>query len=457
MSANLPPDAPRGTVAPRVAVIGGGLAGLAAATRLYRRAHVTLFEARTKPGGRAGAFLDADSGAMLELCQHVAMGCCTNFLAMLDEWGIRGEFQLDRVLHFLGPGNELCRFAGSRWLPAPLHLSSAFARLRYLTWRERFQIGRTLLELWWSNSAAANQGTIGDWLNARGTLPRVQELFWQPVIESALSENLAQASFAAARKVFVEGFLTQRRGYELWIPRRPLTEILKDRVLPWLAQRGVELRFGTTVTQIEQNGAGFFVTANREQLPFDRVIVAVPWTRVENLLDHGLRAKLPHLSYLRELPGTPIVSLHLWYDRPLTNLPHVVLPGRVSQWLFAAAGSPREGNAQEHAYQVVISAAYNLLEQSREQILRTVTDELQQAFPNAGATLVRSRVIIEPRAVFAPRPEWEAQRLPQRTAVPGLALAGDWTATGWPATMEGAIRSGELAAAVVGQAVPDNA
>ncbi len=433
--------------APRVAIIGGGLAGLAAATELCTTANVTLFEARSKPGGRAGAFVDAETGATLDLCQHVAMGCCTHFLAILDRWEIHDEFILDRVLHFLGPGNELCRFEGSRWFPAPLHLSGAFARLRYLTWRERFQIGRNLLALWWTNSAAANRGTIGNWLKERGASERVCELFWQPVIESALSESLDQASFPAARKVFVEGFLTQRRGYELWIPRRPLTEILQERVLPWLAQRGVELRMGTTVTQVERNvSSGFLITANREQVPFDRVIVAVPWTRVESMLSEELRAELPQLARLRELPAAPILSVHLWYDRPLTNLPHVVLPGRVSQWLFAASHSEEQRRAKEYGYQVVISAAYDLIKQPREQILRTVTDELQRAFSRANATLLRSRVIIEPRAVFAPRPEGEAQRLPQRTTVPGLALAGDWTDTGWPATMEGAIRSGELAA-----------
>lgn len=429
---------------PRVAVIGGGLAGLAAATQLAARANVTLFEARSKPGGRAGAFVDAETGATLDLCQHVAMGCCTQFLAMLDTWGIRDEFQLDRVLHFLGPGNELCRFEGSRWLPAPLHLLGAFARLRYLTWRERFQIGRHLLQLWWSNSTAANHGTIGAWLAAQGASARARELFWKPVIESALSESLDQASFTAARKVFVEGFLTQRRGYELWIPRRPMTEILQERVLPWLAERSFNLRLGTTVSQVEQTSSGAFtVTANREAETFDQTIIAVPWNKVESLLSDGLSAKLPQLAALREMPAAPIVSVHLWYDRQLTDLPHVVLPGRVSQWLFA---THETHETNEFGYQVVISAAYELQKQSREEILRTVTDELRAAFPQSAAQLVRSRVIIEPRAVFAPRPEKESLRLLQRTAAPGLFLAGDWTATGWPATMEGAIRSGVLAA-----------
>jgi squalene-associated FAD-dependent desaturase len=436
--------------APRVAIIGAGLAGIAAATQLCARAQVTLFEARSKPGGRAGAFVDAETGAFLDLCQHVAMGCCTHFLAILEQWGIRDEFQLDRVLHFLGPDNELCRFEGSRWLPAPLHLSGAFTRLRYLTWRERFQIGRNLLQLWRANSTTVDRGTIGAWLAAQHVSVRVQKLFWQPVIESALSENLSQASFAAARKVFVEGFLTQRRGYELWIPRRPLTEILQERVLPWLAARGVKLRMGTTVTQVERSAAsGFMIAANREQVPFDQIIIAVPWTRVENLLSESLRAELPQLAMLRDLPAAPIVSVHLWYDQPLITLPHVVLPGRISQWLFAVAPSKAQSTSNEHGYQVVISAAYDLLKQPREQILRTVTDELRQAFPQANATLVRSRVIMEPRAVFAPRPAWETQRLPQQTTVPGLILAGDWTDTGWPATMEGAIRSGQRAASLL--------
>jgi len=408
------------------------------------RADITLYEARSKPGGRAGAFVDADSGATLDLCQHVAMGCCTRFLALLDTWEIRDEFQLDRVLHFLGPDNELCRFEGSRWLPAPLHLGGAFAGLRYLTWRERFQIGRHLLQLWWTTSAAANHGTIGAWLNEHGASARARELFWKPVLESALSESLDQASFTAARKVFVEGFLTQRRGYELWIPRRPLTEILQERVLPWLAERGANLRLGTTVSQVDRTSDGRFkITANRETETFDQVIVAVPWNKVEALSSDSLHAELPQLAALRVMPAAPIVSVHLWYNRPLTDLPHVVLPGRVSQWLFA---THKSNAVQEFGYQVVISAAYDLQKQSREQILATVTNELRAAFPNSSAQLLRSRVISEPRAVFAPRPGTASLRLSQRTAVPGLYFAGDWTATDWPATMEGAIRSGESAA-----------
>ncbi|MGC4006813.1 MAG: FAD-dependent oxidoreductase [Pirellulales bacterium] len=154
---------------PRIAIIGGGLAGLACAGELLAQPNapcVTLFEARSKPGGRAGAFVDAATGETLDLCQHVAMGCCTAFQEFLRRYDLLDEFHRERTLHFLGPGGELCRFEGSQWLHAPLHLARAFARLRYLTWREKLSIARIFLRLRFERMLDAAT-TFGAWLRTR--------------------------------------------------------------------------------------------------------------------------------------------------------------------------------------------------------------------------------------------------------------------------------------------------
>jgi squalene-associated FAD-dependent desaturase len=463
---------------PRIAIIGGGLAGLAAAVALANRnLNVTLLEARRQLGGRAGSFRDPASDAWVDHCQHVSLGCCTNLADFCRRTGLSDLLRRDQTLHFFGPDGCRCDVAAAGWLPAPLHLLPSLLRLKYLSLGERLGIISALQKLAHTSPIDDPYSpTIGQWLRDHGQSERAIELFWTPIIVSALSETVDRAAVPPVRKVFVDAFLAARSAYELQIPRVPLGEFYGQRLEQWLAQNHIALRLECPIKHIcgEPENMKELELADGQRLAVDFVILAVPWRRIGELLSDTLRAALPELNRLDQLESAPITAVHLWFDRPITHLPHAVLPGRTSQWVFnhgpqhllngststnespsplAGEGGARgsstsdNGPAISHYYQVVISASRELETQPREQIIAQVQQELAAVWPDAAqAKLLQARLITQQHAVFSPLPGSEQLRPGQKTAVPNLFLAGDWTATGWPATMEGAVRSGYLAA-----------
>ncbi len=450
----------------RVAVVGGGLAGLAAAAALCGQGfRVELFEARRRLGGRAGSFDDPISGQLVDHCQHVAMACCTNLADFCRRTGIAGGFRPCRRLHFIGPDRAAYRFSAAPLLPAPLHLVPGLMRLGYLRLADRLRIVRTMTRLARRPRSAEDGGeTIGSWLRRQGESERAIEGFWSAVLVSALGESLDRASFSAARQVFVDGFLASRGAYELRVPHVPLGELFDRRLADWLASRGVAVHRSARVTRIEGDGrrARSVLLAGGSRRPFDFYVLAVPWRNVRALLAEAMLEALPALNDVHRFESAPITAVHLWFDRSMTSLPNAVLVGRLGQWLFNGArqaagvegsGADRSGSEGSHAgcyYQVVISASHALKGRSREEVAGQVRQELAAIWPAArNARLLRWKVVTNADAVFSPRPGIDRVRPPQQTAVENLALAGDWTATGWPATMEGAVRSGYLAAEAV--------
>ncbi|HEY2760911.1 MAG TPA: hydroxysqualene dehydroxylase HpnE [Pirellulales bacterium] len=440
----------------KVAIIGGGLAGLAAAVALAdRECEIVLFEARRQLGGRATSFFDSASRTWIDHCQHVSLGCCTNLADFCTRTGLSELIETHKTLHFFGPGGERCDLTACKWLPAPLHLFPALARLQYLSWRERWSVMRGLRALARSANSGEAQGlTIDQWLRAYDQTDRAIKLFWEPVIVSALSESIDRAAVPPVRKVFVDGFMAHRRGYEMQIPCAPLGEFYGLRLQTWLNAHKIQLRLQTSVKQIigDANGIRELELEGGERFPCDAVIVAVPWRRVGEMISTPLRAALPELNGIEQLESAPITAVHLWFDKPITSLPHAVLPGRTSQWMFNRGVQPLDGtgsieNANGYYLQIVISASREFERRPREQIVNDVVAELKSIWPDAAAAkLLSARMITEQHAVFSVRPGSDQHRPPQRTAIRNLFLAGDWTATGWPATMEGAVRSGYLAA-----------
>jgi squalene-associated FAD-dependent desaturase len=431
-----------------VLVIGGGLAGLSAAVALAPRGfRVMVLESRQRLGGRAGSFADPATGQLVDACQHVSMGCCTNLADFCRRTGIADCFRRDRLLHFFGPDGVRNDFAAAAWLPAPLHLGPAFMRFSYLTLRERIAAASGLWRLARTRlNAAATAETIADWLRRDGQSPRVIDRFWNVVLVSALSESLDRISIAAARQVFVEGFMAHRRSYEIEVPQVPLGVIYSERMLPWLAAQGVAVRLGTPVRRVSaggQPGMDLLLHSDGEVRAFDYIICAVTWRSLAKLVDEELRMAMPELREIGQIESAPITGVHLWFDRDLTELPHAVLVGRLSQWVFRRAVR----DDQQHYYQVVISASRQLAGRDRDAIVSEVCDDLRAIWPPArDARLLRARVVTDQEAVFSVRPGMESCRPSQQTAIRNLALAGDWTHTGWPSTMEGAVRSGYLAA-----------
>ena len=432
---------------PRVAIVGGGLAGLAAAVRLAEHGlAVELFEARRQLGGRATSFRDPDSGSLVDHCQHVALGCCTNFLDFCERTALTPFLSRHRTLHFFGPDGRRSDLSAGRFLPAPLHLVPSLLRLKYLSWREKLGIIRALGQLArMSETDDPHARTIDRWLRDHGQTNRAIELFWSPVIVSGLSETLDRVAVPPVRKLIVEAFISSRHAYEMLVPRIPLGEFylhLEQR----LCRSGVVVKLGCPVKQIcgSENGMISLQIGAGDGTTCDLCILSVPWRRISELLSESIRKNLPELPAVHQIDSAPITALHLWFDRPITDLPHAVLPGRTSQWMFNR-GRQQIGNdagpAEAFYYQIVMSASRHLADRPRDELTAEVVGELASVWPIArDAKVVQSHIVTEQHAVFSVRPGIELLRPSQKCSVPNLFLAGDWTATAWPATMEGAVR-----------------
>ncbi len=431
-----------------IIIVGGGLAGLAAAVALVSNGvRCTLLESRPRLGGRASSFPDASSEQWVDNCQHVAMGCCTNFHKFCELTGIHGSLERQRELHFINPDNgRVHRFSANSW-PAPLHLAGSFAGLGYLSWSDKWCLARGLQALA-AKSSITDPWPFSEWLQAQRQTPRAIERFWTVVLVSALSESLDRIGVAAARKVFVDGFLRHRDGWAVDIPTEPLDELFGRRVPEWIESHGGTVRRQASVERIEiaHDSVTSVQLKSGERIAADHIILAVPWHRVAAMIPEPW-ASADVVTKLSHLEAAPISSVHLWLDRPITNLPHAVFVSGLVQWVFNRGQTSSPAKDDTYYYQIVISASRHVLEQSSEAIRDQVLAELARVWPETRAAALRHwRLVTEHRAVFSVTPGSDDLRPPQQSPIPHLQFAGDWTQTGWPATMEGAVRSGFLAA-----------
>lgn len=415
-----------------VLVLGGGLAGMAAAAALASSGHeITVLEARPFPGGRATSWTLPSGDDPIDNCQHILLRCCVNLLDFYQRLGVRDAIEFHREIYFLEPGGR-CSVMKRGHLPAPLHFTGSFASLRFLSLPEKVAIGRALLALRSQrNRPDLDRITMLDWLHEQRQPPRAIERFWRQVLVSAINEELEHMAASHGFQVFWLGFLAGSDTYEMGIPRVPLGQLYSPDA--WRALPNVRFRFRTAVRAIQHDGRQITgVLAGDEQLSADAFVCSLPSQRTAELLPElGLESDA--------FTPSPITGIHLWFDRPVTHLPHATLLDRTLQWMF---------NKSEGRYlQLVVSASRSLTPLSRQQVIDLALRELADFFPAvAQAQLLRAEVIKEVHATFSARPGLESLRPPAATRFANLALAGDWTRSGWPATMEGAVRSGYLAA-----------
>ncbi|MBI3683063.1 MAG: FAD-dependent oxidoreductase [Acidobacteria bacterium] len=425
---------------PRVAILGGGLAGLAAAAALGSRGvSVELFEARPFLGGRAASYpLSGSDGELIDNCQHILLRCCVNLLDFYRRLGVESKLTFHRQFYFLEPGGRTSVLKAGR-LPAPLHFTESFLRLSFLDLSDKLAIGRGLLAI--RRERATRTGldriTMLEWLREKRQTPRSIERFWRQVLVSAVNEELDRMAAAHAFQVFWLGFLAGRRNYEMGIPCTPLGELYHERA--WARFPSVRIRQRTPVDQIHTDGGQVSgIVVHGETMLADWYVSALPAERLATLV--------PDLGVdFTAFTHSPITGVHLWFDRPVTDLPHGVLLDRTIQWFF----SKDEGRY----LLVVVSASRGLLEMDRKQVLELATRELEEFLPAVrDAKIVKAHVVKEVRATFSAAPGMESKRPGPGTRYANLLLAGDWTRSGWPATMEGAVRSGYLAAEAVSRA-----
>ena len=441
-------------------MIGGGLAGLAAGVALADSGwRVRLFEQRPYLGGRATSYV-LPNGEHVDNCQHVTLGCCTNLEDFYRRVGAADKIKFFGRLLFLDPqGRSGAMQAGI--LPAPLHMFGSFLSFAPLSFADKFSIARAMRRILFSAGRPAEAFdsppvSMLEWLKIQGQTSRAIERFWRVVLVSALDEELDRTDARFGIDVFWKAFLANRTGYRMGVPAVPLAE-LYDGCRLAIERKGGEVILRSPVRSLcfSDGGLGAIqFDAGREESA-DAVILAIPHANLNELLPEGIKSAHPSLANLEKIKVSPITGVHFWFDRQVMSEPFVTLLDTTTQWIFNKSllyGSQAAGasGAPQQYLQLVISASYDLLRKSREEIIDLCLKEVRHALPAAReAQLVKATVIKEAAATFSPEPGVDRWRPSQETKIPRLFVAGDWTQTGWPATMEGAVRSGYLAAEAV--------
>jgi zeta-carotene desaturase len=444
---------------PNVIVIGGGLAGLSAGIGLAESGwRVRLFEQRPFLGGRATSYVLPD-GEHVDNCQHVTLGCCTNLEDFYRRVGSQHKIKyFDRLLFQDPQGRTGTMQAG--FLPAPLHMTGSFLTFAPLTTADKASIAQALLDILRGRGHTADLDEPGgismlEWLRRRKQTRGAIERFWRVVLVSALDEELDRTDARFGVDVFWKGFLSNRSGYRMGVPTVPLAE-LYDGCKAEIERRGGEVNLRMPVRAIHCTGDSLtgveFDEGRRESA--DAYVFAIPHQALLDVLPPAIKARVPALARIGEIKASPITGVHFWFDRPVMREPFVTLLDTTTQWIFNKTQLYRGQNGSHtengQYLQLVISASYELLQKPRQEIVDLCLADVHQTLPcSRSAKLVKSTVIKEAAATFSPEPGVDRLRPTQHTPVKGFYLAGDWTATGWPATMEGAVRSGYLAAEVL--------
>ncbi len=451
----------------RIVILGGGLAGIAAAISLVDAGcPVTLIETRKRLGGRATSFVDPRTGAVLDNCQHVVLGCCTNLLDLYQRLEVLDQIQWHRTLYWTdgkqeADANGTDRFEAN-WLPAPLHLGKSLRQMKIFNRVEKRQIRRgmlRMLRLGIRRRAAWEGKTFRQFLDEAGQSPEVIDRFWNPIVVSACNLEVDAVGAPHALQVFQEGFLGNRFSYAMGLSCVPLVE-LYGTVEQHLQQGGGEIQLGVSAKSINFDGHRVTGVVTTEGLIEAKAVIStLPFDRLDKIISEPLRRADARLHHLDQFDVSPILGVHLVFDQEVMSLPHLVFAGGDVHWIF---NKGMDGTGQQHIH-AVISGADQWMGLDEASIVKRVLAAISSALPAVkSAQLLVHRSVKEKRATFAATPEINAYRPgPGPSALggaPNLYLAGDWSASGWPATMEGATRSGYAAARLAGgtiEEVPD--
>ncbi len=418
-------------------MIGGGVAGLSCACELAEAGmQVTLLEAANRLGGRAYSFVESNTGLEIDNCQHVILGCCEAITGFLARIGSLELFEFAEAVEFVDTNGERLTVKASR-LPAPLHLLPSVLTSAYLPAGDKLRLIQVMVRV-----AAGHPGDepASDYLSRLGCSKSLADRLIAPILESALNERPHEASAKYARMVLLRSLMGDRGSCRLGIARAPLSRVIEEPAARYLDSYGAELRLGARVTTLDRDGREIksLTLATGDRVEADLYVCAVRPKELQRMGYDVPQAAQGHHA------ARPIVAAHLFLNCEAPEFCQACLPGEPFGWVF---NKSRDSGLDRCYVQGVASAAADILRLSRSDIISLALRAATRAAPELAGVPVNHAVITrDMRATFPTCAEWEVRRPESATSIPNLFLAGDWTSTGWPGTLESAAISGHLAA-----------
>jgi squalene-associated FAD-dependent desaturase len=437
------------STSPAVIIIGAGFAGLSAAVRLSLAGRrVLVLEARPRLGGRATAFEDRVTGALVDNGQHVMFGCYRETLDFLRTIGAESHVRIQPALDvpFIDVRRRLTRLRCPD-LPAPLHLLGGLIDWEALRWRDRMAAVR----VWWAVRAAGRPSSpkatasVDQWLRSLKQTRRLRTYLWEPLAVAALNEPAEDASAEAFAQILALMFSGAPQNAAIVMPAVPLDRMYAEPARAFIEAHGGEVRTNALARVVADAAGVQGVRVGSETIRCGTVISSVPWNTFANQFDAMPPALNAIAAGAARVRSRPIVTANLWFDRPVMDDAFVGLPGGTIQWVFDKTAQQEDGCHLS----CTVSGAVELVDRSNEEILRIAEADVCERLPRAAAaTLVRGTVVRERHATFSTA-QPDITRPAATTGLSGFFLAGDWIDTGLPSTIEGAVRGGRLAAEAV--------
>ena len=440
-------------------VVGGGVAGLSAACALAEAGlRVRLVERRGYLGGRASSYRHPGVDEVIDNCQHVLFGCCTNLIGFYRRIGVAQRIHWTDSMTMIEPAARQTHLASTRWLPAPLHGLPSLLAAKALTRADKKALARAFRALMRPVPADSTE-TLGEWLKRNEQTPGAINRFWRLVIASALNADVDEIALSYAAKVIRELFLNSAAAGSMGMSSVPLSELYSG-AEQYLRERGSEVLFNASVEGAlwDEETSQWTLTTRAGDQVADFLVLALPFEATGKLLPlmppaDGVDKLASQIA--RQQHG-PICSVHLWFDREITDLDHAVLLDRQIHWMYNKSRLQPGRKSKGGYLELVVSASHEFAALSREEAIELSVRELAEFFPEvAPAKLEKAALVKEVRATFTVPPGIDAARPGAASPWPNCVLAGDWIQTGWPSTMESAARSGHLAAEAVSAAIGD--
>ena len=434
----------------RVVIIGGGFAGLAAGVELSERGfEVHLLERRNHLGGRAYSFIDSKTGDVVDNGQHLFMGCYHHTIEFLEKIG-----RLDRLKFQDRPRVDFLDRQGFTSfdcppLPAPLHVLAGLVRMKGIGIGDKlrtFKVGRAIRG---NGRLSPGAMTVDQWLDELGQSERIKTRFWYPMVVATLNQSPDIASARMLKVVLQEAFGGDSKSASIGISRVGLSDLYTDGASDFIKARGGDVQTGAQVRRLilERGLVVAVELKDGERVEGDYFISAVPPEALFAILPDDLKNN--EFTGLEQLGSSPIVSINLWFDRPIIDREFVGLLGTRSQWIFNKDLILSPGK-QSNQVAVIISAARSFVDWTKNDLVDMAISELHELLPASRSAAVLHSVIVKERdATLSHTVESDSLRPGPRTSIPNLILAGDWTDTGLPATIESAVMSGGVAARMI--------